>query len=143
MAGYRLTSSFTGHCHCLIHFVFVYLPFDTTGAQSQRCDYVLICFCWMWRMNRDFNPPFVRLLAVNLNLDDHQTERRGARHPQMSLLSEIGKDISPLVFPDTFSKNQCTFISIISNRLVTSLLYPLGLCRFVEQTFLERKNSLS
>ena len=36
MAGYRLTSSFTGHCHCLIHFVFVYLPFDTTGAQSPR-----------------------------------------------------------------------------------------------------------
>ena len=54
----------------------LYLPFDTTGAQSPRCDYVLSCFCWMWRMSRDFNPPFVRLLAVNLNLDDHQTGRK-------------------------------------------------------------------
>ena len=58
----------------------------------------------------------------------------------MPLLSEIGKDISPLVFPNTFSKNQCTFISIISYRLVKSLLNPgLGLCRFVQQTFWEKK----
>ena len=59
----------------------------------------------------------------------------------MSLLSEIGKDISLLVFPNTFSKNQCTFISIISYRLVKSLLnLGLGLGRFIEQTVWEKKN---
>ena len=43
MAGYELTTSFTSPIHFVS--VYLYLYFDTTGAQSQRGDYVLICFC--------------------------------------------------------------------------------------------------